>query len=128
LAGLIALFLLGCHDEPDPVMGLDISRDSLLNTWTVETFLKDDSVLTDDFAGVEIEFDPSGRLFLFRGGNTFEGVWSLRAGALILSADVTDTLLRELSDVWAAQEQTATFIDMVSQNARTTRRLTLVAE
>jgi len=115
-----------CHEEPESLVGIEISRDSLVNTWAIEKFIKDDTIRTEEFAGVLLEIQNSGRLNLIKNGEIFEALWSLRGTALALSIDVTDTLLRELSGVWIALEQSAERIDLVNENPRTPHELTLV--
>ena len=127
LVTICSLILVSaCHEDPDPLVGIEISRDSLVNTWAIEKFIKDDTIRTDDFTGVLLEFQNSGRLNIFKDGQTFEAIWSLRGTTIALSIDVTDTLLRELSGVWIALEQTAERIDLINENPRTPQELTLV--
>ena len=120
------ILVSACHEEPESLVGIEISRDSLVNTWAIEKFIKDDTIRTEDFAGVLLEIQNSGRLNLIKDGEIFEALWSLRGTALALSIDVTDTLLRELSGVWIALEQSAERIDLVNENPRTPHELTLV--
>ncbi|MCZ6694384.1 MAG: hypothetical protein O6939_10820, partial [Bacteroidetes bacterium] len=68
----------------------------------------------------------SGRLNLINDGQVFEALWSWRGTALAFSIEVTDTLLRELSGIWIALDQTAERIDLVNENPRTPHELTLV--
>ena len=129
LVTLCSLILVSaCHEDPEPLVGIEISRDSLVNFWTIEKFIADDTIRTEDFAGVVLEIQNSGRLNLIKEGQIFEALWSLRGTTLALSIDVTDTLLRELSGVWIALEQTAERIDLINENPRTPQELTLVVQ
>jgi len=131
-ATIISLIVIGtlfaCHEEPDPLLGVEMDRDFFLRQFRIEEFTKNDSILTPWFENVILEFDVSGRLFVYQDLDTFEALWSFRSTTISLSVDVPDSILRELSGIYVAPDydSLSTQIDLVNQNSRTPSDLILV--
>lgn len=127
--GLLIIFAgSACHEDPEPLIGKveNIDRDSVVGNWFIQEFTLGDSNRTPDFENVVLDFEQSSRLNIIKNGQTFEGLWSLRATSIALSVDVVDTVLRELSGVYVADELSPTVFDLQNSNPRTPARLLLV--
>ncbi len=119
---IIVLVLVGvtaCHEAPAPNVGIEVKRDSLVRTWVIDRFVRNEEDLTPTLGGTQLDFSSSGRLNIIRGSNSFEGLWSLRGSTIALSVDVDDTNLRPLSGVYVATALTETELNLINQNART---------
>lgn len=124
---LVIAILSGCHEDPQPLIGVQLDGGKIVGTWDILNFTRGDSSRTEAFEGVTLEFDASRQLFIDRNNETFEAIWSLRAQDLLLSVDVTDTILRELSGVYVSpEEQDSLQLNLVYKNPRTPGVLQLV--
>ena len=116
-----------CNEDPQPLIGVEFDPNKIVGEWDIEGFVRNDSVRTPYFEGVVLQFDISRQLFIERNNEMFEAIWSLRAQDLLLSVDVTDTILRELSGVYVSQEeQDSLQMNLTNKNPRTPGFLKLV--
>jgi len=113
------LCLTSCHEDPPPNIGIELKRDSLVRTWVIDRFIRNDEDLTASLGGTQLDFSESGRLNIIRGSSEFEGLWSLRGSSIALSVDVDDVEIRPLSGVYVATTFTDTELNLINQNART---------
>ncbi len=117
---LVIAMASGYHEDPQPLIGVELDPNKIIGSWDIQNFTRSDSVRTELFKNVVLEFDPSRQLFIARGSKTFEAIWSLRAQDLLLSMDVADTILRELSGVYVSQEeQDSLQLNLSNKNPRT---------
>jgi hypothetical protein len=125
---LITLFgLLSCSDEPNPNTGLDISRDQLVNVWAVDRLVYLSEDITEEFAGVRLNFRESGLLIMSRAGKDFDEVWDLKNSTLFINVDqIEDTVLRKLNGTYVASDTSATSLRFINQNPRTPGEMLLV--
>ena len=124
---LASMMLPSCHEDPVPLIGVELDPNKIVGTWDIQDFTRGDSSRIQDFEDVILEFDISRQLFIDRNNKTFEAIWSLRAQDLLLSVDVTDTILRELSGVYVSQEeQDSLQLNLTNKNPLTPGVLQLV--
>jgi len=126
---MLAAFAMlpACIEDLPPLIGVELDPNKIVGEWEIENFTRNDSIRTPDFEGVVLLFDISRQLFIDRNNESFEAIWSLRAQDLLLSVDVSDTILRELSGVYVSQEeQDSLQLNLTNKNPRTPGSLILV--